>query len=137
MKQIIQNIVLSLIAALTIGGFLYCGQFKLATIIIVVAIAGYIVLQFLTFANNQWVQNENMIKILTSLMANQQSNSLKNEQMYFNRMTYLQDIVLNVKPEISHAINNVPERPPEPAINKMVMDFPSVDGVPVELIKGV
>jgi uncharacterized membrane protein len=135
MKQTIQNIIVSLIAAAIIGGFLYYGQFKLAAIIIMVAIAGYIVLQFLTFANNQWVQNENMIKIITSLMANQQTNNLKNEQMYFNRMTYLQDVLLQVKPEVAHAINNIPEAPPEPPPNQRFMDFPAVDGVPVEMYK--
>jgi hypothetical protein len=137
MKETIQNIILSLIAAIIIGSFLYYSQFVLATIIISVAIACYIILQFLTFANNQWVQNENMIKILTSLMANQQANSTKNEQMYFNRMTYLQDVLLQVKPETAHAINNVPEAPEKPIPNKFTMDFPSIDDVPVELIKGM
>jgi uncharacterized membrane protein len=137
MKETIQNIILSLIAGTIIGGFLYYGQFVLATIIISVIVACYIVLQFLTFANNQWVQNENMIKILTSLMANQQVNGTKNEQMYFNRMTYLQDVLLQVKPETAHAINNVPEAPEKPIPNKFTMDFPSIDDVPVELIKGM
>lgn len=137
MKETIQNIILSLIAAAIFSGFLFYHQFIIAGIIIALAIAGYIVLQFLAFANNQWIQNENMIKILTSLMANQQANSTKNEQMYFNRMTYLQDVLLQVKPETAHAINNVPEVPKKPIPNKFTMDFPSIDDVPVELIKGM
>jgi len=135
MKETIQNIILSLIAALTIGGFLFYQQFIIAGIMIALAVACYIVLQFLTFANNQWVQNENMIKILTSVMANQQANNQKNEQMYFNRMTYLQDVLLQVKPETAHVINNVPEVPEKPVSNKFTMDFPSIDDVPVELVK--
>jgi hypothetical protein len=125
LKPETQNFIIKLLIGiavlLVIGGFIFTKQYKFAVLLICVGVAGVLISQFLSYADERSRESVHMENIMASLLQQQQD-------FYTKKIDYLLDRIQTGDPIVSHNLN-VPALQKQPG--KQVINLPVVDGVEV------